>query len=111
MAKKNAAVSAIVDNFVERLEEVVERSQDAIWQAVPSYARSGENLQTDVRHAVRSNVGSLAQVLHQSREVKREELEGIERVGARRAQQGLPLDDVLHAYRTVSRVCCDALAD
>ena len=111
MPKKNPVVAAIVENFVERVEEVVERSQDAIWQAVPSYSRSGESLQTDVRQAVRSNVGSLAQVLHQSREVKREELEGIERVGARRAQQGLPLDDVLHAYRTVSRVCWDVLAD
>ncbi|MDQ3941067.1 MAG: helix-turn-helix domain-containing protein [Actinomycetota bacterium] len=109
--KKNPVVAAIVDRFIERLDEVVERSHEAIWQAVPSYARSGSALQDDVREAVRRNVTNLAQVLHQSREVKREELEAIERVGARRAQQAIPLDDVLHAYRTVSRVCWDVLAD
>jgi hypothetical protein len=104
-------VAEIVSRFDERLDEVVQRSQDAIWQAVPSYARSGDALQEDVREAVRTNVGSLAQVLRQGREVKREELERIERVGARRAEQAIPLDDVLHAYRTVSRVCWDVLAE
>ena len=42
---------------------------------------------------------------------RREEIELIERTGARRAEQSIPLDDVLHAYRTVSRVCWDVLAD
>ena len=108
---KNPSVAAIVERFVQRLDEVVERSQEAIWQAVPSYARSADELQDDVREAVRTNVTSLGQVLLRSREVKRDELEAIERVGARRAQQAIPLDDVLHAYRTVSRVCWDVLAD
>ncbi|MGH2806326.1 MAG: PucR family transcriptional regulator [Actinomycetota bacterium] len=104
-------VAEIVSRFDERLDEVVERSQDAIWQVIASYGRSGEWMQEDVREAVRINVGSLAQVLRQGREIKREELERIERVGGRRAEQGIPLDDVLHAYRTVSRVCWDVLAD
>jgi hypothetical protein len=40
-----------------------------------------------------------------------DELESIERVGARRAEAGIPLEDLLHAYRTVSRVCWDVLAE
>lgn len=93
------------------MDEVVEKCHDAIWSVIPSYARAGEGLGDDVREAVRSNVVTLANVLHQSREIKRDELDGIRRVGARRAEQGIPLDDVLHAYRTVSRVCWDVLAD
>ena len=111
MSRRNVAVGAIVDRFVERCDEVVERCHEAIWNAVPSYARAGDDLGGDVRDAVRNNVMTLANVLHQSREIKREELEAIRRVGSRRAEQGIPLDDVLHAYRTVCRVCWDALAD
>jgi len=111
MTPRRSGVAPIVDRFVDRMDEVVEKSHDAIWNAVASYARAGEDLGDDVRDAVRSNVVTLAHVLHQSREIKREELEGIRRVGARRAEQGIPLDDVLHAYRTVSRVCWDVLAE
>ncbi|MDQ3956870.1 MAG: helix-turn-helix domain-containing protein [Actinomycetota bacterium] len=108
---RSAAVRPIVDGFLQRLDEVVDRSAGAIWDAVPSYERSGEPLLDDVRQAVRENVEVLAHVLSAGRDVRREELEGIERVGARRAEAGIPLDDVLHAYRTVSRVCWDVLAD
>jgi hypothetical protein len=105
------ALGAIVESFLSRLDEVVERCADAIWEAVPSYGRSGDPLREEVRDAVRSNVANLSGVLSQSRDVSREELAAIERVGAQRAQAGIPLDDVLHAYRTVSRVCWDLLAE
>ncbi len=111
MSKRAGTVSAIVQRFLERLDEVVERCTEAIWEAVPSYSRLGEEFYEEVRDAVRSNVATLAQVLSEGREIKRDELEGIERTGARRAEAAIPLDDVLHAYRTVSRVCWDVLAD
>lgn len=111
MTPGRSAVAPIVDRFLERMDEVVERCHEAIWNAVPSYGRAGDELGDDVRDAVRNNVVTLAHVLHQSREIRRDELEGIRRVGARRAEQGIPLDDVLHAYRTVSRVCWDLLAE
>src|SRR5918992_4534310 len=101
----------IVTGFVDRLDEVAGRCTEAIWEAVPTYAKSGDDLRDDVGSAVRDNVGTLAQVLKEQREVRRDELEGIERTGARRAEAGIPLDDVLHAYRTVSRVCWDVLSD
>jgi hypothetical protein len=108
---RSSGLRPIVDGFLERLDEVVERCADAIWQVVPSYERSGEPLLEDVRQSVRENVETLARVLSAGRAIKPEELEGIERTGARRAEAGIPLDDVLHAYRTVSRVCWDVLAD
>ena len=101
----------IVAAFLGRLDEVVDRCLAAIWDTVPSYGRSGEPLRGEVRSAVRGNVAALAQVLTQDRELRRDEIAQIEAVGAQRAEAGIPLDDVLHAYRTVSRVCWDVLAD
>lgn len=103
--------SEIVAAFLGRLDEVVDRCLAAIWDTVPSYGRSGEPLRGEVRSAVRGNVAALAHVLTQDRELRRDEIAQIEAVGAQRAEAGIPLDDVLHAYRTVSRVCWDVLAD
>ena len=105
----SAAVRPIVERFLGRLDEVVERCRQTIQEVVPSY---GKLVSTeDLENAVRANVGALAQTLSQGRDIRRDEIELIERTGARRAEQSIPLDDVLHAYRTVSRVCWDALAD
>lgn len=106
-----ASTRTIVERFLAQLDEVVDRCTTAILETIPSYNRAGEPFLVDVRDAVRENVANLAQVLGQGREVRRDELEPIERVGARRAEAGIPLDDVLHAYRTVTRVCWDALAE
>lgn len=107
----DAARGSIIEAFVARLDEVADRCLEAIWDTVPSYKRSGDPLRQDVRDAVRANVEALVEVLAENRELRREELSRIEAVGARRAQAGIPLDDVLHAYRTVSRVCWDILAE
>jgi GGDEF-like domain/PucR C-terminal helix-turn-helix domain len=104
------AVRTIIERFLGQLDDVVDRCTTAINDNIPSYKRGGEPLMEDVRESVRENVANLAQVLSQARDVRRDELEAIERVGARRAEAGIPLDDVLHAYRTVTRVCWDALA-
>lgn len=108
---KDEARRAIVNSFLQRLDEVVDGCLEAIWDTVPSYGRSGDPLRGDVRDAVRGNVAALGQVLSAGRELRREELARIEEVGAQRAEAGIPLDDVLHAYRTVSRVCWDVLAE
>jgi sugar diacid utilization regulator len=101
----------IVEAFAGRLDEVVDRCLAAIWESIPTYGRSGDPLRGDVREAVRSNVGALADVIGEGRELRREELGAIEQTGARRAVAGIPLDDVLQAYRIVSRVCWDVLSD
>ncbi len=108
---KAIAVRPIVDRFLTRLDEVVDRCSAAITEAIPSYGRLGEAFIDDLQRAVRENVAALAQVLSQGRDIRREELESIERTGARRAEQSIPLDDVLAAYRTVSRICWDVLAE
>jgi len=106
-----SAIRTIIDAFLARLDEIAERCTEAIFDSAPAYGRGGDALRDDVREAVRGNVATLAGVLSEDRDVRSEELEAIERVGARRAEASIPLDDVLHAYRTVSRVCWDVLAD
>ena len=105
------ARAEIVARFMDRLDDVVERCSTAIFETIPAYARMSEVIQEDLRRAIRDNVGALAHVISQGREIHRDELEQIQRTGARRAQQSIPLDDVLHAYRTVSRVCWSELAE
>ena len=105
------SLEAIVGAFIERLDDVVERSGVAIWEAVPSYEKAGDPLREEVSAAVRANVRTLAQILGQGGTVSRDELDAIEQVGARRAESGIPLDDVLQAYRAVSRVCWDILSE
>jgi DNA-binding PucR family transcriptional regulator len=108
--EQHPAVRPIIDSFLGRLDEVVERCADAI-AGISSYGRGDPGLMEDVRGSVRSNVAALSQSLSEGREIKPEELEAIERVGARRAEAGIPLDDVLQAYRSVTRVCWDILAE
>jgi DNA-binding PucR family transcriptional regulator len=111
MRPRDSGVARIVRQFLARLDEVVERGTTAIVESIPSYARLGEPLREDVRQSVRGNVAILAQVLGQGREIAPAELQAIERVGARRAEAGIPLEDVLHAYRTVSRTSWSILAE
>jgi hypothetical protein len=101
----------IVERFLGRLDEVVEMCSDIIYNNIPSYTRLGEKFKDEIRHAVRENIAILAQILGMGTEVAPEQLEPIERVGARRAEAGIPLEDVLHAYRMVSRVCWEVLSE
>ena len=104
-------VGPVVDGFMARIDEVVERGVGAIWNSVPSYARMDEGFRNSVASAMRSNVEVLSQVLNDGREISPGELKYIERVGALRAEAGIPLEDVLHAYRSVLRACWDVLSE
>ncbi len=106
-----ANVRPIVDGFMARIDEVVERGVGAIWNSVPSYARMDAEFRDSVAAAMRSNVEVLSQVLNDGREISPRELKYIEQVGALRAQAGIPLEDVLHAYRSVLRACWDVLSE
>ena len=107
----NPAVAPIIQGFLARLDETVERGVNAVWSSVPAYGRRDEAFRDDVRSAMRENVEILAEVLSQSRDLTPDDLSEIEKVGASRAESRIPLEDVLHAYRTVSRACWDVLAE
>lgn len=111
MSGHESGVSGIVASFLERLDEVIDKGTSAIRDGIPSYARLGEPFLDEVRHSMRATVAIMAHALDERRDVSTQELKSVEVVGARRAEAGIPLEDVLHAYRMVSRACWEVLAE
>ena len=109
--RESSSVSHISDGFLARLDEVVERSAGAVVESISSFGRPDEGLAHDVRLSVRESVVTLAKMLSHGRQVSRDDLQLIERLGARRAEAGIPLDDVLRSFRTVSRCCYEILSE
>ena len=110
MTGQPPGLAEIIDRFLGRLDEVVDAGTDAILQGIASYARVEDVLRVELRQAVRANVATLARALLENRDLRKEELAEVEQVSARRAEAGIPLEDVLQAYRMVSRVSWDVLA-
>ena len=110
MTQQPAGLTEIIDRFLGRLDDVVDAGTEAILQGIPSYGRVEDVLRDELGHAVRANVATLARALLENRELRKDELAEVEHVSARRAEAGIPLEDVLHAYRMVSRVSWDLLA-
>lgn len=105
-------IELIVAGLLGRVDEVVDESVRLIWESLPSYARAeGDSLKTEVRLASKQNVTALAQTLAEQPEISSDDRELIQRVAARRAENGIPLDDVLSAYRIVVRVSWNVIAD
>jgi hypothetical protein len=85
VADLEAELDALVDRIVERIRE-----------EIPDFRR----LPVDtLGRAVRGNVGRALAALRDLRPPRPAELEGSAAVGRERAEQGLAVDAVLHAYR------------
>jgi PucR C-terminal helix-turn-helix domain len=91
VADLEAELDALVDAIVERIREEIPD-----FRRLPAATLAG---------AVRGNVGRALSALRDLRPPTSAELEGSAAVGRERAEQGLAIDSVLHAYRiTVSAV-------
>jgi hypothetical protein len=84
-----AAIEAELDPLVERIGERI-REEIPDFRRLPSDRLAG---------AVRGNVGRALSALRDLRPPTPEELEGAAAIGRERAEQGLTVDAVLHAYR------------
>jgi PucR C-terminal helix-turn-helix domain len=84
-----ADIEAELDGFVDR---IVER----IRTEIPDFRRLSI---ATLRRAVRGNVGRALAALRELRPPTPDELEGSAAIGRERAEQGLTVDAVLHAYR------------
>jgi len=85
VADLQAETDALVDRVVERIRE-----------EIPDFRRLPMDT---LGGAVRGNVGRALASLRELREPTPEELQGSAAVGRERAEQGLAVDAVLHAYR------------
>jgi len=84
-----AAIEAELDALVDRIGERI-REEIPDFRRLPSDRLAG---------AIRGNVGRALSALRELRPPTPEELEGAAAVGRERAEQGLTIDAVLHAYR------------
>src|SRR5919206_724171 len=97
-----AAVPALVDEVEAEAERLVERVAAQIRREVPAFVRVPAST---LERAIHGNLSRARAALRELREPTAEELELAAAVGRERAEQGLSLDAVLHAYRvTVSTV-------
>jgi hypothetical protein len=89
-------VERLVTDMEAELDDFVDRIVKRIRAEIPDFRRlSVETL----RRAVRGNVGRALAALRELRPPTSAELEGAAAIGRERAEQGLTVDAVLHAYR------------
>jgi hypothetical protein len=96
----HAAAAQVVGQLVAAIEAeldpLVDRIGERIREEIPDFRR----LPADrLAGAIRGNVGRALSALRELRPPTPEELEGAAAVGRERAEQGLTVDAVLHAYR------------
>src|SRR3954468_11808633 len=89
-------VASLVAQIEDELETVVARIGDRIREEIPDFRRLPSEA---LANAVRGNVSRALAALRELREPTPEELARAAAVGRERAEQGLTVDAVLHAYR------------
>lgn len=97
--------------LIEALPELTDRLVEALREQEPAYRSAieadGAEIWQEVHHSLRHNVGSLIQ----PREFREAAHRTSRRIGEVRAEQGLPLDAVLHAFRMGGAMVWQDLVD
>ncbi|MFD0020920.1 helix-turn-helix domain-containing protein [Streptomyces sp. NPDC058382] len=97
--------------LIEALPELTDRLVEALREQEPAYRSAIEadaaEIWQEVHHSLRHNVGSLIQ----PREFRDAAHRTSRRIGEIRAEQGLPLDAVLHAFRMGGAMVWQDLVD
>src|SRR5215204_1203250 len=97
-----AVVGSLVADIETELDGVVDAIGDRIREEIPDFRRLPADT---LARAVRGNVTRALDALRDLRPPTRSELEQAAAIGRERAEQGLTVDAVLHAYRiTVTAV-------
>ncbi|MGH2811659.1 MAG: PucR family transcriptional regulator, partial [Actinomycetota bacterium] len=112
-AKSRESIVRLTE-FVRRFEgsvpEVARAITDEIWTEIPAYAALEDDAKAEVEEAAARNVAAFVRALGEGRDLPKREIDSLARVGEQRAYQGIPLEDVMRAFRTVGRVLWDHLA-
>ncbi|MET7642658.1 helix-turn-helix domain-containing protein [Streptomyces sp. NPDC005426] len=97
--------------LIDALPELTDRLVEALREQEPAYRSAIEadaaEIWQEVHHSLRHNVGSLIQ----PREFRDAAHRTSRRIGEARAEQGLPLDAVLHAFRMGGAMVWQELVD
>ena len=106
-----AALHRAARVLIEGLPELTDRLVEALREEEPAYRSAidadAAEIWQEVHHSLRHNVGSLIQ----PREFREAAHRTSRRIGEARAEQGLPLDAVLHAFRMGGAMVWQELVD
>jgi sugar diacid utilization regulator len=105
-----SGVLRLVEGFRARIDEIIDRSVDAMRAEIPAYGSAGSATLDNVREHVRLHFEALMASLVEARAITREDLLFIRPAATQRAREGLPLTDFLHAFRIGQREIWRALA-
>jgi len=108
------------EDSAEEIERVADRLQagrgglaDAMVAAmraeIPAYARAGKELLADIRAHAEAHAQRIIEVARVDTLPSWEEFEFAREAAARRSRQGVPLDELLHAFRVGHRTVWDAI--
>lgn len=102
-------VGAVADALEERLDELVAEALDSIVHEVPVYRERGTEVAADTRRAAAYVYASLIDSLRTGSPPNAAVASSLADVGADRAQQGIPLGDLLQAFRISARAAAGHL--
>lgn len=103
------AVVVLGKAVVERIDELTDGLVEAILREDPSYSGPGRTPRDDLQRSCHDNLLRILQSLTGDNDPGVDPLDAPRATGRRRAEQGMPLESVLHAYRVGFRVIWEGL--
>ncbi len=102
-------VEAIADLIEGRVDDITDKTVQSIRAEIPAYRVRGETIADSTRSAAHRVYASFIDTLRTGREPNEMVARSLATVGADRAAQGIPLDDLLHAFRISARTMAAAI--
>jgi hypothetical protein len=109
---RSAASPAVVllgKALLARLDEVTDALVAAVLEENPSYSGPGRTPRDDLHRSCHDNLQRLLQTLTGDVDAAVDPFAAPRATGRRRAEQGMPLESVLHAYRVGFRIIWEGL--
>lgn len=101
----------IVRRLQPRLPEIAQAITNEIWAEIPGYrALEDQAVRDEVAVATKRNLTAFLRALEDGRDLPKRDIDTLAVVGENRAHQGIPIEDVMKAFRTVGRVLWEHLS-
>lgn len=103
------AVAVLGTAVLARLDTLTDELVEAILDEDPSYSGPGRTPRDDLHQSCHDNLQRILQALTGLTDPSVDPFDAPRATGHRRAEQGMPLESVLHAYRVGFRIIWEAL--
>ena len=108
---RSPTVRVLGKALLDRLDTLTGSLVEAILSEDPSYSGPGRTSRDDLQLSCHDNLRRILEVLTGDAEAGIDPFDAPRATGRRRAEQGVPLESVLHAYRVGFRIIWEALVD